>query len=198
MDKQLYRILISLICFMLMVGMVAGSLAASRVDTQTGSEIYSLLSAYKHGLQSGIAAEVSLWQALLNAWLFPLLAFLSGFTLLGVVLLPLLLAARGFMISFVFTSFISAFGPGGIWLALGEMGFQCLLSVPCLLLLSVYSGHSALRLLGLSTGRVLPGGGRMDKRIFLRLGICALALTACTLLDYTLSPPLQEWLARVL
>jgi stage II sporulation protein M len=194
LDKQLYKVILSAAALVFLIGVAAGALLAYRMDTGADSEINGLLSSYALHLQQGTASGTPLWQSLLNSYLFPVLAFLSGFTLLGVAAIPILLILRGFILAFVFTSFVSVFGINGIWLALGELGIQCFLSVPCLIILSIYSANTALRLLSMARGRV-GGSPLFPRRLFIRFGICTAVLAICAVADTYLSPLLRGWIS---
>lgn len=193
MDKQLYRIILSIVLFVFILGITAGALLACRVEAGPGSAMDAYLQSYAGLLRTGTAAGTPVWRAFLDAFLFPALALLSGLTLLGVAAIPLLLLIRGFMLSFSVTAFVSVFGLDGLWLALGELGLQCILGVPCLLILSVYGAHMALRLLTMArTGE--KNGKMFSRALLIRAGICTILLTACALADAYLMPLFQHWL----
>jgi stage II sporulation protein M len=179
------------------LGITAGALLAHRVDAGPDSAMGTYLLGYAELLRTGGAAAVPVWRAFLDAFLFPALALLSGLTLLGVAAIPLLLLVRGFMLSFSVTAFVAVFGIDGLWLALGELGLQCILGVPCLILLSVYGAYMALKLLMAARGKAdnIDGNRRIFPRpLILRAGICAVLLTACALADAYLTPMLRDWI----
>lgn len=203
MDKQLYRIIFLVVAFIFILGIAAGALLVCRMDTGEGSELRSFVEGYTGLLQEGSAASTPLWRSFLGAFLFPALAFLSGFTLLGVASIPILLFARGFLLSFSVTSFVVVYGINGLWLALGELGIQCVLGVPCLIVVSVYGAHMTLRLVALARGRLAAVGGTVCTRAFqpdggwIRIAACVVAMTACALADTYLSPWLRGWISSL-
>ena len=193
MDRQLYRILLSIVSFVFILGVTAGALLAHRMDAGPDSALFAYLQGYAGLVQQD--GGIPLWRAFADAFLFPALALAAGFTLFGAAVIPLLLLVRGFLLSFSIAAFVSVFGINGLWLALGELGFQCVFGVPCLIVLSAYGAHMALKLLSVARGG-LPGGGAMINRgLVLRLGICTLLLTACALTDAYATPILRDWIA---
>lgn len=196
MDKQLYRLILSLVSLLFLLGIGAGALLAYRADTGPDSGLRAFLMTYAGLLSDGTAVNTPVWRCFFNAFLFPALAVLSGLTLAGVVAIPLLLLIKGFLLSFVFTAFVSTFGVNGLWLALGELGIQCLLGVPCLIVLSVYSAHMALHLLAMARGTA-RGGPLFSRPLMARFAVCAVVLTACALADAFLSPMLRGWISSL-
>lgn len=196
MDKQLYRLILTVVSFLFLVGIGVGALLAYRTDAGPDSALHAFLSAYTGLLQDGTPVTIPLWRAFLNAFLFPALAFFSGLTLIGVVSIPILLLIRGFLLSFVFTSFVAVFGVNGFWLAMGELGIQCVIGIPCLIILSVYSAHMALHLLAMARGSV-RNEPLFSRPFFTRFAICVVLLTVCALADVFLSPMLRGWIASM-
>lgn len=191
MDKHLYRIILSIVSFVFLLGITAGALLAYRLGPDSALDTY--LQGYADLLRQGEAVGTPVWRAFMDAFLFPALVFLSGLTLLGTALIPLLLLVKGFILSFSVTAFVSVFGLNGLWLALGEMGLQCILGVPCLIVLSVYGAHMALRLLAMVRGKTVSGV-MFPRPLLIRVGICAVLLTACALADTYLTPLLRDWI----
>ncbi|MCL2030780.1 MAG: hypothetical protein FWG93_04475 [Oscillospiraceae bacterium] len=191
MDKQLYRIILSLVSFVFILGVTAGALLAYRVDAGPDSALNAYLRDYAGLLRTGGAAAAPVWRTFLDVFLFPSLVFLSGFTLPGVAAIPLLLLVRGFMLSFSVTALVAVLGTDGLRLALWELGPQCIVGVPCLLILSVCGAHTALKLLMMARGGTLSGK-LFPRPLIIRTGICIVLLTACALADAYLMPGLQN------
>lgn len=128
--------------------------------------------------------------AVLVYFRYPVLAFLLGFTALGVFLLPLLSASFGFFLSFSACSFVSAYGEGGLLLAAAVLGMRCLVTIPCYFSLAPL----ALRDAWISFGKgrhVLPSGG-LKTRLW-RFAGCTAVLLAGALCETALGPALARW-----
>lgn len=134
----------------------------------------------------------------LAAWLrAPALAYLWGFTPLGVPLVCLTAAAFGFLLSFSLGCFAAAFGWEGVLLGASAMGLRVLLTLPCFVLLSLTSMERAAWLFRLSVGRAVRTEARPNRRGV--AAACAAVLLAGAALDLRLTPRLLrltlEWLS---
>ena len=114
-----------------LLGVLGGCLAVSWVGT--GWQGFS--DRVSHYL-SGLAAEMPNgpdWAAALwDSVRYPFCTMLLGMTALGAVGIPLLFLARGFFLSFASGAFVALYGSKGLWVALGFLGIQALLTVPVL------------------------------------------------------------------
>lgn len=182
-------------CFLL--GGLAGCLMSTFVG---GAGQESLRDYLEHFLNtarsSGVAAPglaVQLWDCL--RW--PGLALLLGFTALGVLGLPLLFAARGFLLAFSIAAFVRVFGSAGCLLALLVFGTGGVFSIPALFVLGVQS-LTAARILAsrfLGEGKAPSPYG---KAYFLRCGGCAAVLCVCIVLERFAVPALVSGAAGAL
>lgn len=184
------------LCFA--AGAAFGQLLALGVPDAVALEVQASLSDYCRSRES---APLSLSAALptLAAWLrAPALAFLWGFTPLGVPLACLTATAFGFLLSFSLGCFAAAFGWQGAVLGAAAMGLRVLITLPCFFLLSLTSMERAAWLFRLSAGRV----GRTETRPK-RGGLaafCTLILLAGAALDLRFTPRLLrltlDWLSQ--
>ncbi|MGM9522278.1 MAG: hypothetical protein ACI3VB_07365 [Oscillospiraceae bacterium] len=114
-------------------------------------------------------------------WLskYTIFAFICGFSILGIAIIPAVFMLRGFVLSFTLAVFFRTFGSDGVLLALLISGICALISVPCFFTVSVQAFLSSLRLYSLS---VHPDGGLRTgvytKRYFLRFLLCIVVLIA--------------------
>ncbi len=176
-------------------GAVAGTITAAGIRGDARGTLFSFLDGYLALMKSGPSAAARLGRAFLNAFQYHIVVFLAGFTALGVFLVPLVIAARGFFLSFALTAFVYAYGGQGLFLALGALGIQALLSLPCLFFLSFQSFGTAARLWALSAGKA-----KSDKPLFglpywSRFGATAAVLALCALYEAFAAPGVISWIA---
>ena len=81
----------------------------------------------------------SLGNVYFNLVKYPILMFLSGFTVFGSIIVPICLISKGFSISFSITAIVQALGRKGVILAFAIFGLQTLISIPCFLVISASS-----------------------------------------------------------
>ena len=125
---------------------------------------------------------------------YPLLAFLMGFTSIGIFSLPLISAAFGLFFSFAVCCFVAAVGVDGVFLALAVLGLRCLVTLPCFFVLAVPSLRMSAVLASASFGRGRRGAPvAYDKTWWLRLICCGVVLLAGMCVDMVCSPWLLRW-----
>ncbi len=112
-----------------------------------------------------------------------LCAFLLGFSSAGVVGLPLLLAAQGFVLTFSLCSFASALGRGGFLLCVALFGLRLAFVLPCTFLLGTAAMERSWALWSLVGGRrvQLPA-------LWFRFCVCGAALLLGCALELWLVP----------
>ena len=180
-----------LLALFFFAGVLLGQVLASRVSAETGEELRQYLQGYMR-LEGGSSTRTAVATAVVY-FRYPVLAFLLGFSSIGVVLLPLTTAACGFFFSFSVCCFTATFGGGGVLLSLAVFGLRCLVTLPCYFLVASASWGAAV---GLASGSV--GSGRTGAPVvygaayWKRLGMCCLALLGGVCLDLMISPWLTE------
>lgn len=181
-------------------GVLLGQVVSGRVPDATGDELGRYLTDYLRldgGTERTAAAALS---AAVIYFRYPLLAFLLGFTSLGVLLLPCATVAYGFFLSFSVCCFTAAFGSDGVLLALAVFGLRCAVTLPCYFLLAVPAWERSVTLACLSLG-----GGRRTAPVlcgrawWTRFAVISGALLAGMCADLTLAPWfLRQLLERIL
>lgn len=141
-------------------GIFLGQVLSGRVPEATGDELGRYLTDYLR-LDNDLAAPRTgtVLSTAVIYFRYPLVAFLLGFTSLGVLLLPITTAAFGFFLSFSICCFTASFGSEGVLLALAVFGLRCTVTLPCYLLLAVPAWGASAALASLSFGqgrRVAP------------------------------------------
>lgn len=99
-------------------------------------ELVDYLQRYFQVTGSGEGAAPSLLASAWELFRWPLAALLLGFTALGAVGLPVLMAARGFMLSFAAATFARLFGLPGLAASVTSFGLTVLIAVPVLFVVS--------------------------------------------------------------
>lgn len=181
----------------LALGILCGYALSARCGTETGAELRRYLDGYlalaaKRAPDAGAALET-----LLCFFRAPLLAFLLGFASIGVLALPLLYAAQGFVLSFSLFAFAEALGRDGFALLPALFGIRLLFVLPCTFLLGCAAFEKSRELAALSLG----GEGRRTRSVcygpdyWYRLAACCVCLLLGSALELWLVPRLLGPLA---
>ena len=110
------------------------------------------------------------------AW-YHLLAILFSFTMLGVALIPLVSAARGFTLSFTLAALVRLYATQGIAAGMALVGFTALLSVPIFFLVSVDAMCASGELVRIGLFRQPPAGpGAYTADLFMRFFLAIILL----------------------
>lgn len=128
-------------------------------------------------------AEPSLWSSVWELARWPLAAFLLGSTALGAAGLPLLLGARGFLLSYAAATLSRLFGLPGAAVSLTAFGMTALVAVPVLFVVSADAFRQSLRRLA---GERSPAWSQRVQA----LTPCAGLLVLAAALQQTLMPAL--------
>lgn len=151
------------------------------------------LQSYAAGLSLLEQGGVSFWAVLWDAVRWPLLALFLGYTALGIWLLPVMFALRGFSLCFSVAA-LSGAGQGGFWLAFILLGVGGLIKLPAFFFLGTHSWTQALaqekRLLALPT----DWGGRYLAQSGLVLG----CVVGCAWIECLTIPSILKGLAPLL
>lgn len=180
-----------------LLGGLVGCLLAACVDGMGSDALRTYLEGFLTAAGNGMASPPALGPMVWQVLRWPLMAVALGFTALGVVGVPVLLAARGFLLSFSIAAFVRIFGDAGRLLAFLVFGVPGCVAVPVLFVLGVQSQLTAARL-----ARRGPGegrrGGLCGRAFFVRCGLCACGLGVCMLLEYLAVPALVAGLSASL
>ena len=171
------------ICICFIIGAITGSVIAANGGDST--QIASLITDYT------VSSDVSFWRVLANVFRFPIIILLCGFCVFGAVFIPAVVALRGFLLLFTMTSFVRIFGWHGLLFSAALFGIQCLLLLPCMLMLAAQGVVSASLLFSLasSKGKKLSGS-IFSSSYFSRILVCVGVLLICTLAEMFITPSL--------
>ena len=182
---SLPRLVLLALCFA--GGVFLGQVLAGRLPEAVGTQLGEYLDGYVR--LDRTASPDAVLPALVLYFRYPLLAFLLGFSSVGVVLLPCLTIAFGFFLSFSVCCFTAAFGADGLLVALAALGCRCLVTLPVFFLLAVPGWGLSAGLAALSFGRgqrPSPAG----RAWLLRAAVCAAVLLAGVCVELVLPPAL--------
>lgn len=179
------------------LGMLGGYIYAGYCGDSSQLALSEYLTGYCALYEAGAVQAVSLFTAVRLYFSYVLAAFLLGFLSIGVVVLPVLSGAYGFMTMFAVSCFVQVYGRSGSLLALAAFGPRALFSVPCFLWVAAYAWASAS---SLATG---PRGKRCapvvyDSAYFYQLFLCVVLLMIGICVERYVTPHLFQWaLGRV-
>ena len=167
----------------LVSGVLTGYAAALRCSAGTADELRQMLDAFRSSDLPGSDMTAAMRTAVCY-FRAPLLAFLLGFASIGVIALPMLLTAQGFVLSFSLFSFAEAVGRDGFALLPALFGLRLLFVVPCTFTLGVAALERSWALWSLLCGRrarpVSPG--------LYRFAVCCVCLLLGCVLELWLVP----------
>lgn len=173
----------------LVSGVLCGYLYAGRCSADMLDELRRYFDAYLSLATAGPLSGETLARTLVCFLRAPLLAFLLGFASIGVVGLPLLFAAQGFLLSFSLCCFAGAMGRESFALLIALFAIRLLFVVPCTFLLgtAALEKSRALALFSL-------GGGRRVRAVtyespyWYRFAVCCVCLLIGCALELWLVP----------
>lgn len=187
-DKTRYLGLV--ICGALFLcGCIIGTVCAGFVSD--GTKLNDYISGYLSIFLNGTSMRPNLISSVIDSFKYHMTAALLGFSIIGVFFIPALSAVRGFFLCFSISSIVRLLGGKGILLALSIFGFSTILTIPCFLILSVYSFSASLYIFRLlftknAKGTVSP----FNSKFFVNCCICVIVLMISALIETYLTPQL--------
>lgn len=185
-DPSLFRSLLLALFFLL--GALLGHFYAGGCDVSDQSALSQYLADYCAVYDTG-GASVSLASCAALYFGYAVLTFLLGFASVGVVLIPALSGAFGFLTMYTVSCFVRAYGRAGVLLAMGVLMVRLLFTMPCFFALAGEAWPLSTELAMLAFGRgkrsapVLYGS-----RYFLLFLLCVVILTAGVCCERFLTP----------
>ncbi len=172
------------------LGCVAGTVFSGMVSN-TGA----LSNYFTHFFDMYASNEVvpaGLGSVLFNTYIYHLLAFLCGFSIIGTIIVPLIAAARGFSLAFSMATLIRLYYSEGITIALSAFGLTAIITVPCFLIISVFSFEASRRLFVSAFSRGSVSTPVYTGRYFLVCAVCFALLFVPVIFDMFLIPRLLK------
>jgi len=146
-------------------------------------DLTDYLSRYVQAAGQGTGIVPSMWTSIWDLARWPLAAFLLGSTALGILGIPILLGARGFLLAYSSAVFVRLFGLPGMAVALAAFGVTVLAAVPVLFVVAAGAFRQSLG--RLSGERCLAWSQRVQT-----LTPCVGLLILAVALQQTLMPAL--------
>lgn len=174
------------------LGILAGCLCTLWMGAKETAALRSFIDGYLSLEVSGVAGRVvnELWAV----FRLPLLVILLRFTVLGVLLIPCVLGAKGFLLSFAVSAFVKSYSWKGEAAAVLLFGLPSLVELTCLLVLAV-DGWVLSHRRGGTVGTHEGAGRRDGKRLVFW---CVVVLTIDAVLQVFLNRPVSWVLHGVL
>jgi len=146
-----------IICAAFLLGVLFGLGFAGILSDEESGALKNYVVSYLSAVESSSVTTPSLFSAFWNTYQWPIGIFLCSLTVVGVLGIPFLLAARGFLLSFAVSCFIRVLGSTGIILSVLLFGLSGLFSLPALFLFGVEGLDLSLAI----SRRLLGNNGKM-------------------------------------
>ena len=181
---------------MFALGAIAGAAAAGKTAENCGEELLAYLRAYLQIDADGTQTLLPVWFAYVR---YPLLAFLLGFSSIGVLALPLLSLCQGFFFAYAVYCFAGALGRGVFLLILIAFLLRGSLMLPATLLLQGAAWRSSASLAAVSFGQ----GKRQavisyHRKEYGMCLLCSIVLTLGAVLEWLFLPQLLQTMVQYL
>lgn len=183
-----------LLCLLFFAGGIAGCLFAGLGDQSGAQDLRDYLVDYLSLVREGRMPCV-FWTAVWDELRCLLLVLLLGLAAVGVAVIPLVLAVRGFFFTFCVGCFCRVFGMAGLVPGLVLFGLPALLWGPALFLAAFQGVGSSQVLIRRVMGEsrcALP----FSTRYWLRVWLSVLLVLACAGVEYAVVPVLLRAAAR--
>lgn len=168
-------------------GCIAGTIAAGSVSD--GTSLNATVNQYLSDFAADTTMKPDLLNATVEAYKYHLAAIFLGFSILGVVCIPLLFAVRGFFLCFTTSTIIRLFGAKGILLTLSMFGISTMITVPCFFIISITAFNASLYVARQAISRTFKiSAPPINRRTLVVCGICMIVLLLSALIDTYLSP----------
>jgi len=190
--EEFFGLLVCVIFFL--SGGIVGTFSARSLDEVGTLALQISMTGYIGQITEGVFVAPGFWSTLWVSGRDHLLVLFLGFSLLGVLCLPIVAGIRGFYLSFSIAALIRAFGIEGWPLAFALFGMGALITVPCFFLLA-----SQAFLASANLGKSTLGMGRVQVGVLygrgycIRAGLCALGVLFAALLELYVTPALVVW-----
>lgn len=172
-----------------LLGGLAGCILAGKVQGEGGEALRQYLRDYLTAANAG-GARAGFWSVVWEQVRFPLLVVVLGFTAIGLVGIPIVFLARGFLFAYSVSCLLRAFGEAGLLPALFLFGLPALLWAPALFLLGVQGLQAAWAMLRRGLGDNLRPAF-CEGPYWVCCGLCAGFLAVCIAFEYFALPILM-------
>jgi len=186
--KEFHRGILLFIALAFAVGGLAGCIFAGAVSGTGTQAISSHIEAFLAGIQGDSLSPPGLLAASWSVLRWPVILMLLSVTSIGLICIPILFFARGFLFAFCIASFVRVLGSSGALFAILLLGVESLLTISALFVLGI---HGLTLASWTSVERRKCGGLRSywhDPALALRHGICLIVFSFCIIWEMFLGP----------
>ena|GEM_PF-104767 len=177
-----------LLSLFLFSGILAGYAFSARFSGGAGSELRRYLESWLTLPPERSVSSETAFRTAVCFFRAPVLAFLLGFASIGVVGLPILFAAQGFLLSFSLCSFAGALGRESFLALPALFAIRLLFVLPCTLLLGAAALDKAGALAALSLGGKRERPPTYGTAYWYRFALCCVCLLIGSALELWLVP----------
>lgn len=124
-------------CASLFLGGLIGVLAAARLDQTSSLALGEQIDALISAAQDNAALHTQVWSVAWSVVRWILCVFVAGMTAASIVLIPTLLAVRGFFFTFAVGCVLRAVPTAAVQISFVLFGISALVTIPVLMLLCV-------------------------------------------------------------
>jgi len=179
-----FVLFISLLC-----GVIVGSIAASLIDNDSATNLFSSLS-----VNNAVRSTEVFINSAFNILKYPILTFFLGFAPLGVAIIPVIIGIKGYFLAFAVGAIMKIYGTSGVLLSVSIFGFQALLLVPGLIVLATQCfSTAAVQARILLRRQPSIAGSVFSKKFFLISGACFFTFISLILIEFFITPYLTSY-----
>ncbi|MDR1669738.1 MAG: stage II sporulation protein M [Oscillospiraceae bacterium] len=178
----------------LALAFLAGIVTGCLFSVQGGDAADSAVKEYLTAFAGSAVDPPSVARVLADTVLYPVVCFILGFTIPGVLLIPLTVAFRGFLVAYTVASCVRVFGSlDGILFSLSLLGIPLFICLPCLFILGTSSLLTSHALFHAAIRRTKTTV--ISKRSFSRLAAALCVTAAAAASEWLLCPVLTRLVA---
>ncbi len=185
------------ISIVFLIGGLAGCILAGRSAGEGEAALSGYLEGFFHAALSGDMFKPEFVMLLWKSIRWPLLAYIFGFTPIGLIGIPVLFLVRAFLLSFSIASFFHVLGLKGLLLAFSVFGLFSLVYLPILFVLGIQSFLKSGSIIGRITGETRRNIHSSHSDVLCCL-VCFVSLLLCCFIEYSISPLILKSIAEML
>lgn len=174
---------------MFLCGSIIGTFSAGFV--KDGTRLSAILTDYLSVYLNDASAKPDFFTTVVDVFKYHLTALFLGLSVLGVVILPILSAVRGFVLSYSISAVVRLLGGKGALLVLSVLGIRTLITIPCFIILCVYAYSTSTYIFRQSLSKSMKiTASPFNSRTIIVCTVCLLVLLLSALIDTYLTPRL--------
>lgn len=178
-----------------LVGAFLGTLLVGCASGAGGTALSGYIEGFAAALRTGGLGAPSVLAACWSVLRWPLLVLALSYVRFGLIGIPLVLCARGFLFSFCIAAFVQVLGRSGLLFALLLLGVESFLSIPVLFILAAQALQRAS--VPKPIGKSRPAQAvEQSPFVLLRNTLCFSILLFCILWESLLLPLLLSGVTR--